>query len=364
MRNNFTKKAWLFALLFIFIGVFFILRNEGGRDRTEVIVEKNANTTTIVKNLEIPWEIAFLPDKRMLVTERPGRLLIIDSDAKKERIREVAHVGEGGLLGMVLHPNYEDNHFIYLYYTYSSGTSLFNKVVRYRLDGEKISEDRTIIDKIPGSRNHDGGRMIFGSDRKLYISTGDAQNPSSAQDLSFLSGKILRLNDDGSIPEDNPFDDSPVFSYGHRNVQGLSWDSKGQLWATEHGSSGEDEINKVVSGSNYGWPVIRGTQSQEGMVSPVAQSGDETWAPSGGVIYNGVFYFAGLAGRAIFAFDLNSHELNKYFEGQFGRVRTINLGPDGNFYVLTSNKDGRNRSPSPEDDRIIKIAPSILEGSN
>lgn len=367
MKNFYSRRTFLLVFFLSIIALTLIFLGYSDqkslKSRVEVVEDKGGVVSTLVKNLEIPWEIAFLPDGRILVTERPGRLLIIDSNAKQESIKEVAHVGEGGLLGMVLHPNYEETSYIYLYYTYHSGIDLFNKVVRYRFTDDRLVEDRVILDKIPASENHDGGRMIFSKDGKLYISIGDAQRPHSAQDLESLSGKILRVNDDGSIPDDNPFKESPVFSYGHRNVQGLAWDESGQLWVTEHGPEGLDEINRIDKGANYGWPEIGGDEKGQLASGPVVHSRQETWAPSGGVIHDGTLYFGGLAGRAVYGFNLETYELKKFFEGQFGRVRNVAMGPDGYFYVLTSNRDGRNKSPSAEDDRIIKIAPSFFEGS-
>lgn len=328
--------------------------------------ESEENIQVLASNLEIPWEIVFLPDNRMLLTERPGRVLLIGEKNERYEIKEVAHIGEGGLLGMVLDPNFAKNDFLYLYFTYQEGGRTLNRVERFTFKNDSLVSDKVIIEAIPGSNNHDGGRIKFGPDGRLYITTGDAQDQNSAQDLNSLAGKILRVNSDGTIPADNPFSGSAVYSYGHRNPQGLAWDENGTLWITEHGPSGvgsnccRDEVNRIQKGSNYGWPLIKGDQKKDGMESPQINSGNDTWAPSGATIVEDKLYFAGLAGRAIYTFGLKTREFKKYFEGDYGRIRSISLGPDGAFYLITSNRDGRNTSPNSSDDRLIKISPDLF----
>ncbi len=321
----------------------------------------------LVEDLDIPWEIVYLPSGEILVTERPGTLLKIGEDRHiVQQVEGVAHVGEGGLMGMVLHPNFEDNNWIYLYLTTRTTSGLINRVERYEFDGERLINKETILDNIPGAANHDGGRIAFGPDGKLYITTGDAQNVNSAQDTESLSGKILRLNEDGSIPEDNPFGNE-VWSYGHRNPQGLAWDDQGRLWATEHGPSGilsgYDELNLIEKGGNYGWPEIRGDQAAEGMISPVINSGaNDTWAPAGAVFYNGSIFFTGLRGSALYEAKLNGTdvvELIAHFRNDYGRMRALVITPDGLLNVSTSNTDGRGNA-SPSDDIILSIRPDIF----
>ena len=312
------------------------------------------------ENLNVPWEINFLPDGKIFVTERSGTVLELKGSDKKEilKLNDVAVSGEGGLLGMTQHPQHEKNGYTYIYYTYQN-QGLKNKVVRYSHIGDSLQKGRTIIDNIPANKNHNGGRIKFGPDDKLYITTGDSENPSTAQNLNSLAGKILRLNDDGSIPSDNPFSGSPVYSYGHRNPQGLAWDEGGKLWATEHGNAGNDEVNLIETGKNYGWPDISGTQKREGMVEPFVQSGTTTWAPSGALSTNNKLYFSGLKGESIFEVDLKTREVKEFFKNKFGRIRTIEKDTDGNFYFLSSNRDGRG-TPTPADDRVFKILPSAL----
>ncbi|MBD3208250.1 MAG: PQQ-dependent sugar dehydrogenase [Candidatus Nealsonbacteria bacterium] len=317
----------------------------------------------IAEGLDIPWEIAFLPNGDILVTERPGTLKRIGEKGKTTRIEGVEHIGEGGLLGMTLHPNFPENNWIYLYLTTRSDEGLINRVERYSLRENQLSEKKIIIDSIPGAAYHDGGRIQFGPDGLLYITTGDSGSNSLAQDASSLAGKILRLEDDGGVPQRNPFD-SPVYSYGHRNPQGLAWDENDQLWSTEHGRSGIlsglDELNLIQRGKNYGWPLIQGDETQAEMVSPVIHSGsDTTWAPAGAAYKDGSIFFCGLRGSALYEAEINLQEkkvdsLNIHFKDVFGRLRAAVLGPDGNLYITTSNTDGRG-NPRSGDDKIIRI---------
>jgi glucose/arabinose dehydrogenase len=237
--------------------------------------------TVVADNLDTPWAIAFLPDGSMLVTERPGRVKHIVLGKKTEQVADIGgvrEIGEGGLLGIALHPEFSSNHFVFVYYTYSgSGDNTMNRVVRMTFRDGTLADEKLILDAIPGASNHNGGRLKFGPDNFLYVSTGDAQDPSLAQDKNSLAGKILRVTDTGDAAPGNPFGNR-TYSYGHRNPQGLAWDSVGRLWATEHGPSGgslgtgNDEVNLIGSGKNYGWPTIQGTQSQNGLETPVLAS--------------------------------------------------------------------------------------------
>ncbi len=324
--------------------------------------------SNVVTNLEIPWALAFLPDGSILFTERVGRVRLIDKDGQlaSQPIAtiNIKQIGEGGLLGIVLHPNFSSNHYIYLYYTYSgSGNNTLNKVIRMKFIDKKLTDEKIILDNIPGSSNHNGGRIKFGPDNLLYIGTGDAENPSQAQNTDILGGKILRVTDEGKIPPENKFG-NPVYSYGHRNVQGLAWNSQGVLFATEHGRSGAfsglDEINIIESGKNYGWPIIQGDEKRAGMETPVKNSGPTvTWAPSGAAFLGNSLFFAGLRGQTLYeAVTTNNQvtELKEHFKGQLGRIREVIIGPDKMIYISTSNRDGRG-TPAADDDKIIKINP-------
>ncbi|MDZ7726044.1 MAG: PQQ-dependent sugar dehydrogenase [Candidatus Campbellbacteria bacterium] len=322
----------------------------------------------ISTNLEVPWEVAFLPDGDILITERTGFLKRIPEEGDRIEVEGVVSAGEGGLLGLTLHPDFESNNYIYLYHTTETSQGLRNRVVRYEYNESELSNPEVIIEGIPGANYHDGGRIDFGPDEKLYITTGDAGVSSLAQDTSSLAGKILRLNDDGSIPEDNPFNNA-VWSYGHRNPQGIAWDESGNMWSTEHGPSGSqtgyDEVNLIEPGVNYGWPIVRGSEAEEGMRSPVLHSGaDETWAPAGLVTLDeDTLLFTGLRGSSVYKLELDENneaeELTRFFSEDYGRLRAISTGIDGGIYVTTSNTDGRG-STLKGDDKLIRFSSDVF----
>lgn len=377
-----TKLFITAVILFVAFGVLYFFRDwlvqkaytptpsriEEGVTEQSLAKKEKRDIEVIAENLRIPWEIAFLPDGDLLVTERPGTLRKIGKGGRVYPIEEVVRVGEGGLMGMALHPKFTENHWLYLYLTTAVDGGLKNRVERYRLEDGRLTERTTIINNIPGAEYHDGGRIAFGPDGHLYITTGDANQPERAQEIHFLGGKILRVKDDGSMPPDNPFGNA-VWSYGHRNSQGMAWDDRGQLWATEHGRttvtlSGLDELNAIEKGKNYGWPVIQGDEEKEDMESPVIQSGpDETWAPAAALFYQGRIFFTGLRGESLYEAEITPEgkaaSLKAHFRGEFGRLRALTLGPDGFFYVSTSNTDGRG-NPRSGDDKIIRIHPKIF----
>ena len=319
-------------LLFLFreklLSSLFTPRQAIPTNGTKLISKQSSlqDTEVVAQNLDIPWEIAFLQSGDLLVTERSGKLLKIGSETKViKEIEGVRHIGEGGLLGLTLHPNFSVNNFIYLYSTTQDSNGISNRVERYRFSNDTLSERKVILEKIKGSSNHDGGRITFGPDGYLYITTGDAETPNLAQDKNSLNGKILRIKDDGGIPEDNPFGNA-VYSLGHRNPQGLAWDKNGTLWETEHGPSGiqtgNDEVNIIIKGGNYGWPTIKGDQTKEGLISPIIQSGTkDTWAPSGMAYYDGSLFFSGLRGEALYEAKIrngNKLDLLTHFKQEFG----------------------------------------------
>jgi len=340
--------------------------NIGNVSELQKLPHQDIKVETIAENLSIPWSIDFAYDGRIFFSERTGTLQVIDKGIQKQILDINVGGGEGGMLGIALDPDFESNHYIYIYYTYNELFSTKNKLVRYVESNNSLSEDKILLDDIPGAVYHDGGRIKFGPDDKLYITTGDSGDPNLSQRLDSVAGKILRINSDGTIPEDNPFPDSPVYSYGHRNPQGIDWDKSGVMIGTEHGQSAHDEINLIQGGQNYGWPDVIGDERKDGMTSPLLHSGDDTWAPSGGSFYygeisqwDGLFFAASLRGQTLLAIDFDSEynviSFEKLFLGEFGRLRDVANGPDG-LYVLTSNQDGRG-SPSDNDDRILRITP-------
>lgn len=317
----------------------------------------------VAEDLEVPWEVIVLEDDRYLVTERTGDLLLIEDSERYvlENFDNLADplLGEGGLLGIARHPNFDENQHLYVYQTVDR-ESVENTVRRFEVDFEEreLTDETTIVDGIPSDHIHNGGRIAFGPDSYLYVTTGDSADSELAQDTDSLAGKILRLNDDGTVPEDNPFGNE-VYSYGHRNPQGLTWDEEGRLWATEHGPVARDELNLVERGANYGWPTITGAESHPEMESPAFHSSQhETWAPAGAAAHDGSVFFAGLRGERLYEAGIADGEINSFVAhlfGDFGRLRAVTLGPDGeNLYLTTSNRDGRGEAEE-NDDRLVRI---------
>lgn len=337
-----------------------------------------------VEKLEIPWSLVFLPDGRALVSERPGRIRLIEKgklSGKPYAEIAVAHIGEGGLMGLAIHPLFPKEPYIYAMHTYKRGDRLYNKVIRFRDEGKTGAPDKIIIDTIPGARLHNGGRIAFGPDGMLYVATGENFDADLAQDLTSLGGKILRIKPDGQIPEDNPFKGSPVYSFGHRNPQGLAWQPiTNRLFESEHGPSGEfgrfahDEINMIVRGENYGWPKVIGAPGQKPYLDPVVVWKKAT-PPSGMTFYKGNLlrhlqgdlFIATLRSEALIRlrFDERGEKvrgIERWFasadrKGKYGRIRDVVEGPDGALYFLTNNTDGRG-TPSPNDDCIYRIVPA------
>jgi len=330
-------------------------------------VSRPFTVEVVVSHLEIPWALDFAPDGRLFFTERPGRIQVLDPGASQPRLvgrLAVAHEGEGGLLGVALDRDFSRNGRLYAYYTYRKGERLWNRVVRLIGEGGRILTEETVIDRIPGAPIHNGGRIKVGPDGHLYVTTGDAANPPLAQDLTSLAGKILRINPDGSIPGDNPFAGSPVYSLGHRNPQGLAWHPSSQaLFVTEHGPIGHDEVNLVQPGKNYGWPHVAGSGGGPRFLDPILESGQGTWAPSGAAIYRGDLFFAALRGQHLHRIVLSPPEFTRIsseerlFPSVYGRLRDVVVGPDGLLYLATNNRDGRG-SPAPDDDKILRLVPA------
>ena len=324
-------------------------------------------TTVVAAGLEAPWDLVFTPDGEALVSERDSsRLLSIDSSGNVEELQRLPEngTGEGGLLGIALSPNYESDGYIYAYYT----TDTDNRVTRFRL-GE---DPEPILTGIPVLTYHNGGRIAFGPDGNLYVGTGDAGDTSNSQDLNSLGGKILRVTPDGDVPADNPFSNSPIYSYGHRNVQGLAWDEGGQLYATEFGQNRYDEVNRILPGGNYGWPEVEGEGgffASGEYIDPIATWATSEASPSGAAIlkngaipqWEGSFFMAALRGQRLYRLALDPSgtvtEQEELLSGQAGRLRHVVQAPDGSLWVLTSNRDGRG-TPIATDDRILRLAPA------
>jgi glucose/arabinose dehydrogenase len=323
---------------------------------------------TVATGLEAPWEIAFLPDGRALVTERPGRVRLLERDGtlRREPVGRVAvsAQGEGGLLGLALDPDFASNDFVYLFFTGAQG----NRLERWRFAGGRLTRDRALVEGIQASPVHDGGRIAFAPDGRLYFATGEAGQGPLAQQRDSLNGKFLRLTPEqyrgaGGRPE--------IVSVGHRNPQGFDWQPRtGRLISTEHGPSGGDgpqgfdEINEIRAGANYGWPEVFG--SDHGDFTAPLHVYEEAIAPSGatfvtgeGSEWTGDYLFATLRGEAMRRIRLDGDRVtadDALLEGEYGRLRTVVEGPGGALYVLTSNRDGRG-SPEDGDDRILRVTP-------
>ena len=344
------KKKIIFTIISLVIIILLVLYLINSIPRT--INESNYEAEVLVNNLDTPWAIDFLPDDVMIFTERSGRVSIFDDNEVKVISNiQVNEESESGLLGIAVDPEFNDNKFIYLYYTHENG----NRVSRFTLN-EKLENEFILLDNIPNARFHDGGRIKFGPDNKLYITTGDATNPSSAQDINSLAGKILRINKDGSIPEDNPFGNY-VYSYGHRNPQGLVWHPiTNKLYASEHGPTRNDELNIIIKGGNYGWPSECNKVSNI-YENPIRCYSEFTIAPSGIAFYKNDLYIASLRGTQLrkIIFDENNEIILQEEElfNNLGRIREV-VEHNGYLYITTSNKDGRG-IPKINDDKIIKI---------
>ena len=327
---------------------------------------------TVASGLEVIWSLAFAPDGRLFFTERPGRIrVIVDGQLREEPVATIdvaESTSEGGLMGLALDPIFERNGHVYVMYTYDGESGVMNRVSRFTVEGNRTSGEKVLLDRIPGAVNHDGGRVAFGPDRKLYVTTGDALMEDAPQDRQSLAGKILRINPDGSIPEDNPFPGSPVYSYGHRNPEGLAWQpGTDLLYSTEHGPVGNDEVNRIERGKNYGWPVVQGQANEREFVDPLAVYSPSV-APAGATFYasesipqwTGSFFFGTLRGehlhRIVFDRAGEVAEQERLYQGEYGRIRSVAQGPDGALYFGTSNQDGRG-TPAEADDRILRIVP-------
>jgi glucose/arabinose dehydrogenase len=406
-RKLLAMKSMLAAFVAV-IGVSqaAFSRPLGGNEVEITAAEKGYAVETVCEGLEVPWSIAFLPGGKsdMLITERPGRVrLYADGKLNPVAVYEVPGIktmrgGEIGLMGMCVHPEFEKNKWVYLAFGHTDGDI---RVTRYvygpakrqlqegQTDPGGLTDEKIIVKGIKAGANHAGCCIKFGPDGKLYISTGEMFQGKLAQDMTGINGKILRVNDDGSAPSDNPFVGEEfkakgvrpeIWSYGHRNPQGFDWQpGTGVIFGTEHGPSGEggtgqggDELNLIEKGKNYGWPTIHHMQTNEGMETPLKE-----WtppiAPSGGSFYSGDkfpewkgnYFFGALGGLRVppqpgvvrVTLDGRKFVSAEFLATEYGRIRDVIQGPDGYIYFTTSNKDGRGKA-APNDDRVMRLVPA------
>lgn len=317
-------------------------------------------TSDVATGLEAPWAVAFAPDGTAYISERDrGRVLRLESSGSLEEVAsfEIDPTSEAGLLGLALSPEHASDGLFYVYFTAAQD----NRVVRFGL-GEPAA---VVLDGIPKAGIHNGGRIAFGPDGKLYVATGDAGEGDRAQDPESLAGKILRLEPDGTVPDDNPDPGSPVYSLGHRNVQGLAWDAGGRLYASEFGPDADDELNRIEPGGNYGWPQVTGMADLDGFIDPVVvrQPPEASWSGmtilDGSAIpqWEGDALIASLRGERLWRVPLGSGgEVEELLRGEYGRLRLATQAPDGSVWLLTNNTDSRG-APRAGDDRIVRLGP-------
>ena len=339
-----------------------------------------------ITGLEAPWSLVFLPDGRALVSERPGRIRLITDGRLAETPYAVFETapgasslgnfflnlfasGEGGLMGLAVHPEFSTKPYIYAMYTWRGSGGVRNRIVRLRDRGSNATFDKIVLGGVPGALFHNGGRIAFGPDGMLYATTGEIFEMQMAQDLNALGGKVLRIDPEGGIPGDNPFTGSPVWSFGHRNPQGLAWHPKtSTLYQSEHGPSGEfgfgayDEINIIEKGRNYGWPQVVGAPARSLYVDPIAMWPETSVPPAGMTFHKDALYVATLRSEALIRLRIDGQRVlsierlfaKNQHSGILGRLRDAVEGPDGRLYILTSNRDGRG-SPRPGDDKILRL---------
>ena len=354
-----------------------------------MLQQTEVDTSTIISGLDIPWEIIYGPDDHLWITERFGRVSRVNPETGEQFIildlsTAVYQSGESGLLGMVLHPDFDETPFVYLAYTYSTGGNILERIVRYEYNGSVLQNEFILLDNINGNTTHDGCRLIITPDYKLLITTGDAQNQPAAQNLNSLSGKILRLNLDGSIPDDNPWENNAVYSLGHRNAQGLYLAPNGVLYSSEHGPSTDDEFNVIQAGRNYGWPNVHGFCNlpneitfceQNNVAEPLA-----AWTPT--IATSDIIYYdhpsipewtnrvllTTLKNKRLYVLDLDETGTSvigedQYFTNVWGRLRDVCQGPDGSIYLATNGPDWGNSQPFTH--AIVKIwNPDYIASSN
>ncbi len=312
---------------------------------------------TVAEGLEAPWGIAFLPDGSALVSERDTTRVVAISSSGRLRtvgtVDEAAPQGEAGLLGLAVSPSYDQDGLVFAYVS----TADDNRVVTMTYDGRTLGEPQPILTGIPNGFIHDGGRLLFDDGGMLFVSTGETGEPDLAQDRDSLGGKILRITPDGDPAPGNPVPGSPVWTMGHRNVQGLALDDQARLWATEFGQQTWDELNRIERARNYGWPLVEGSGDSEEYRNPFVEWSTAEASPSGLAFLEGSLWAGALRGERLWQVPVTADGVGEprgWFVGDYGRLRTVAVSPEGTLWVTTSNRDGRGE-PQPGDDRILEL---------
>lgn len=315
-------------------------------------------STLVAEGLDYPWDLV-RDGERLIVTEKAGAVVVIvDGELVRFPFETSAPLrtdGGAGLLGIALAPDFASSGTAFLYYSYEAAGGPANRVVSALFDGSKWRETGILIDAIPGHRLYNGGRIAIGPDGYLYVTTGWNENYDLPQNPDSLAGKVLRVALDGTVPADNPFPGSPVYSLGHRNPQGLAWDAAGRLFVAEHGQAARDEINLLRAGGNYGWPVVSGAEARDGMEAPFVQSGSTTWAPSGIAFAGSELLVTGLQARGLLVLDEGNRRLQPVFDTGERYRQVLPVGED--LFVITTNRSPRGKGPSA--DRLIRLSPEL-----
>ncbi len=358
-RGRSLAKAFVLAMAMTLLAVWSLAPSAGQAQSATPILDRGAGGWTsevVTGDLDYPWDIVRDGD-RLILTEKAGFIVMIEGDSFRRLPLQTSvplrTEGGAGLLGIALASDFGETGRAFFYYSYEGSSGPLNRVIVARFSGDAWRETDVLVDAIPGHRLYDGGRVAIGPDRHLYVTTGWTENHDRPQDLGSLAGKILRLTLDGAVPADNPFEGSFVYSYGHRNPQGLAWNQAGELLAAEHGQSALDEINVIRRGGNYGWPVISGDESRDGMEAPFLHSGGTTWAPSGVAFAGNELLVTALQGRGLYVLDRTNRRLEPVLATGERYRHVLPVGND--LYVITTNRSPRGQGPSR--DRLLRLSP-------
>lgn len=332
-----------------------LAQDAAGAVRIQTTTPGDWSMQVVSDGLDYPWDIAHAGN-RFLLTEKAGNVVVIENGRQQryplQTSDPVVDESGAGLLGMALSRDFEQSGLAYFYHSYRSDAGLANKVIQARFDGNAWRESRVLLAGIPGHRLYNGGAIAIGPDGHLYVTTGWTANRERPQDRASLAGKVLRMTLDGRVPQDNPFPGSLVYSYGHRNPQGIAWNPAGELFVVEHGESGHDEINRIRPGMNYGWPLAQGAERRNGMEPAWIESGRSTWAPAGAAFAGNELLVAALGSRELLVVDDGARTLRRVFSSN-DRIRGV-LPVGRDLYVITTNRSPRGEGPSK--DRLLRLS--------